>query len=244
MLEAIFERFVDSLLGDVLNSVQPQQLWIADRNMCTLGFLLGLQQHQSSFVIRQHRGLPYQVRSELHPTGMSDTGTVFEQQIELVWENPTIQLRRVVVKLNQPTRDGDEEMAILTSLPESVASSLQVAQLYRERWTIEEFCQSLTLNFEGEIRTLAYPKAALFSFCMAVVTANILAVIRAALASVHGLGKIEAGLSDFYLVDEVQPTYRGMMIAIEPVHWSIFQTFTLTELADVLQQLAGKVHLA
>jgi hypothetical protein len=52
---------------------------------------------------------------------------------------------------------------------------------------------------------------------MALVTANILAVIRAALGGVHGVGKIEAGLSDFYVVDEIQHTYRGMMIAIEPV---------------------------
>jgi len=29
------------------------------------------------------------------------------------------------------------------------------------------------------------------------------------------VGKIEAGLSDFYVVDEIQHTYRGMMIAIE-----------------------------
>jgi hypothetical protein len=78
---------------------------------------------------------------------------------------------------------------------------------------------------------------------MALVTANILAVIRAALAGVHGVGKIEAGLSDFYVVDEIQHTYRGMMIAIEPAHWSVFQSFTLIELTNILQQLADMVHL-
>jgi hypothetical protein len=78
---------------------------------------------------------------------------------------------------------------------------------------------------------------------MALVTANILAVIRAALGGVHGVGKIEAGLSDFYVVDEIQHTYRGMMIAIEPAHWSVFQSFTLIELTNILQQLAGMVHL-
>ncbi len=125
----------------------------------------------------------------------------------------------------------------------AAAAAIEVAQLYRNRWTIEEFFQSVTLNFKGEIQTLAYPKAALFSCCMALVTANILAVIRAALAGVHGVGKIEAGLSDFYVVDEIQHTYRGMMIAIEPAHWSIFQSFTLIELTNILQQLADMVHL-
>lgn len=137
------ERF---LLSAVLATVQPNELWIADRNMCTLGFLFGLQQRQATFVIRQHRGLPYQILPELHPVGTSATGEVFEQPIELVWEDQRIKLRRIVVKLNQPTRAEDSEIAILTSLPATVASAIEVAQLYRNRWTIEEFFQSVTLN--------------------------------------------------------------------------------------------------
>lgn len=61
--------------------------------------------------------------------------------------------------------------------------------------------------------------------------------------SVHGVGKIEAGLSDFYLVDEIQGTYRGMMIAIPPPHWQPFGSSSLVEIAQVLQQLAAKVNL-
>jgi hypothetical protein len=52
------------------------------------------------------------------------------------------------------------------------------------------------------------------SFSLALVTYNILATLKAALASVHGVEKVEAALSDVYVVDEVQGTYRGMMIAI------------------------------
>jgi len=39
------------------------------------------------------------------------------------------------------------------------------------------------------------------------------AVVKAALGSVHGIGKIDAGISNYYLVEEIQGTYRGMMIA-------------------------------
>jgi hypothetical protein len=53
----------------------------------------------------------------------------------------------------------------------------------------------------------------LFVFCLAIVAFNILSTVKAALKSVHGVGKIEAGLSDYYLVEEVQSTYRGMAIA-------------------------------
>lgn len=50
-----------------------------------------------------------------------------------------------------------------------------------------------------EIKTLGYPKAALFAFCMALVAYNILSVVKAALRSVHGAGKIDAGISSYYL---------------------------------------------
>jgi hypothetical protein len=55
--------------------------------------------------------------------------------------------------------------------------------------------------------------------------------------------KIDAGLSDYYMVDEVQGTYRGMMIAIAPEHWSVFADFELEQFASILQDLASRVRL-
>jgi hypothetical protein len=49
---------------------------------------------------------------------------------------------------------------------------------------VETLFQTVTKNFEGEIQTLGYPKAALFSFGLALVSYNILAVVRRALGSV------------------------------------------------------------
>jgi IS4 transposase len=104
----------------------------------------------------------------------------------------------VVVRLKKVTRDGDWEIAILTSLPPTVASATDVAELYRGSWSIETLFQTVTKNFEGEIQTLGDPRAALFSFCLALVSYNILAVVRRAPGSVHGVGKIESSLSEFY----------------------------------------------
>lgn len=59
----------------------------------------------------------------------------------------------------------------------------------------------------------------------------------------HGVGKIAAALSDFYVVKEIQGTYRGMMIAIEPEHWTVFNSLCVPQLADLLQDLALRVHL-
>ena len=83
-----------------------------------------------------------------------------------------LRFRRVLLKLFQPIRDKEWEIAILTNLPVADADAAKVADVYRNRWSLETLFQTVTENFNGEIQTLAYPKAALFSFCMALVVYN------------------------------------------------------------------------
>jgi hypothetical protein len=231
------------LFNAVLETVQARQLWIADRNMCTLGFLLGIAQRQAAFVIREHQNLPWRAVSELKFIQTVEGGELHEQEIEIEQDGVFLTVRRVLLRLLKPTRHDEKEMAFLTNLPISVATAAVVSQLYRERWQIETLFLTVTMNFEGEINTLAYPKAALFSFSLALVTYNILAVIRAALASVHGVEKVNEELSDYYVVDEIQGTYRGMMIAIPSEYWQPFGQMTLTDFGAQLKELAAKVNL-
>jgi hypothetical protein len=127
----------------------------------------------------------------------------------------TLKLRCIVLRLAKPTRHGDREIVCLTNLPTIIAIMVMV-KLYRERWQVEGLFLSVTQNFEGEIEPLAYTQAVLFSFTLALVAYNVLATLKAALASVHGVGKMAAALSDFYGVNGLQGIYRGMMIAIPP----------------------------
>ena len=53
------------LCESVLQTVKADQLWIADRNMCTQGFLFGISTASSDFLIREHKTLPQQAISEL-----------------------------------------------------------------------------------------------------------------------------------------------------------------------------------
>lgn len=232
-----------SLFDEVLSRVQPNEVWTGDRNFCTGKFLWQIAQEKAFFVIRQHGALGWTEISPLQAMGQTETGNLFEQEVEICYSGQPMRCRRVVLKLFQPTRDKEWEIAILTNLPSTDAPASLIAQLYRRRWRLETLFQTVTQNFHGEIQTLAYPKAALFSFAMALATYNILATIKAAFGSVHGVGKIDAGLSDFYLVDEIQATYRGMMIAIPPSHWQIFETFSQEKMAQLLQQLAHNVNL-
>jgi hypothetical protein len=231
------------LFGLVLATVEPGHLWIADRNMCTLDFLTGIAQRSAAFVIREHQNLPWTALTSLQPVGGVEAGELWEQEIELHHAGTTLKLRRIVLRLFKPTRHGDSEIVLLTNLPSADANAIIVSQLYRDRWQVEGLFLTVTMNFEAEIETLAYPQAALFSFSLALVTYNILATLKAALASVHGVEKVEAALSDFYVVDEVQGTYRGMMIAIAPEHWHCFASLSLTELTTLLKQLAAQVNL-
>jgi Transposase DDE domain len=226
----------------VLKKVKPQDLWCGDRNFCTLKFLFTIQDKKAFFVIRQHGGMGFKELEELKPLGSTETGELFEQKVEINYEGKELILRRIVLKLFVPTRDKEWEIAIFSNLQESVPA-IKIAEIYRKRWNIESLFQTVTKNFHGEIQTLAYPKAALFSFSMALVAYNILATLRGVLGGVYGVEKIEAGLSDFYLVDELQGTYRGMMIAIPPSEWEVFQTFSREKMAQLLQQLSTGVNL-
>lgn len=234
-----------SLLDQVLPSVRLKDLWIADRNFCTLGFLFGIARRKGRFVIRHHANLPFQKLGQRKLAGTTETGRVFEQKVQLTDPKTgrTMSVRCVTVKLIEPTRDGEQEIRILTNLPVKKATALKVACLYRKRWTVETLFQEMTENLTCEIKTLAYPRAAVFAFCLALMAWNGLSVIYAALRSVHGEETVEEQLSGYYLALEISQVYQGMMIAIPPAEWAIFQDLRPTQMAKVLKQLAQGVSL-
>jgi len=61
---------------------------------------------------------------------------------------------------------------------------------------VEGAFQTLTDVLRCEIETLGYPRAALFSFAMAVLAYNTYAVVKASLRAAHGTGVIKEKLSD------------------------------------------------
>lgn len=234
-----------SLFPAVLATVQERDVWVDDRNFCTLGMLFGIAGRKAFFVTRQHKGLPWQAENAFHRVGEVEGGAVWEQTVRLENDDgSTLIARRIKVQLPQATRDGAWELFILTNLPWEAIDALMVARLYRRRWTIETMFQELALTLESEINTLCYPRAALFGFCVGLVAYNILSAVKASLATVHGAEKVEKELSAYYVSDEVSGTYRGMMIAIPEEEWTIFARLNVVELTAVLRELAGQVRWA
>ena len=234
-----------SLLKGVLSTIKPGDVWIADRNFCTLNFTCGIASKQACFIIREHKKYPWQPHGKEKYIGKIETGKVYEQRIAVVDESGQKHIfRRIRVSLKTQTRDGDQEIAIITCLSKRAAGARNVAELYRGRWTIETAFQYLADYFNSEINTLGYPRAAIFGFCVALVSYIILSVIKAALGSVHGAKVIENEVSGYYLADEISATYRGMMIAIADEHWIIFQRMAPSKLTSVLKQLSANVKLS
>src|SRR5207302_3430938 len=160
-------------------AVDPGQLWIADRNFCVRSFLVRIARARAFFLIRWHQTTcPFAPVGPLRALGRCATGAVFEQAIMV--EDPdgeglSHRLRRIVLELDQPTRDGATQIVLITNLPAEV-SALLCCAVYRGRWQIEGHFQTLTDLLHCEVPSLGYPRAALFAFSMAVVAGNALAV--------------------------------------------------------------------
>ena len=236
-----------TLLPQVLETVQARDVWIDDRNFCTAGFLLGIKERRAYFVTRQHaQSLRCELRGKRTHAGRCETGVVYEQAAEIFHQDGRkASVRRITVELDEPTRDGDREMHILTNLPKSAATALRVAEVYRERWTIETAFAEVAQNLEGELETLGYPKAALFSFSSALVAFNVLNVAMAAIRAAHGTKTAEEKVSIYYIADEVAHVHRGMTIALPTAYWTkTYATLTPAQLASELKQIAKTVNLS
>ncbi len=135
---------------------------------------------------------------------------MFEQMIEVTDANGNKHVfRRIRITLAKPTRDGDKRIHIITNVSKSKACAAVVADLYRKRWTIETAFLELAKHLQSEINTLGYPRAALFAFCIALVSYSILSLIMAALNVVHGHEKVDNEVSGYYLADELSGHVPG-----------------------------------
>lgn len=233
-----------SLLSNVLASVEPGDVWICDRNFCVISFLFGIML-KAHFIIREHANLPWQSAGTMRFVGEIETGKVYEQPIIITDEAGNAKkIRRIRVRLNKATRDGDKDIFIIAHLPKQDANAMQIAILYRHRWKIETAFQQLSEYLNSEINALGYPSAALFGFCVALVVYTIFSTIKAALSSEHGAKTVEEKISGYYIADEIEMTHRGMMIAVIDEEWYAFRTATTTEVAQLLKQLARNVKIS
>jgi hypothetical protein len=232
-----------ALMGQVSPLVRKGDVWVEDRNFCTVDFLVGVAQRGACFVVRRHGNLTVEPRGEFGPEFETDTGWVSERRVWVCRDGQSVLPARLVrVRLKQPTEEGDWEVGILTNLPARV-KAVKVAWLYLKRWKIEGTFHELTVALNCELNTLGYPKAALFGFCTAVVAYNVLAVLKAAMRAVHGEEKVQKEVSGYYMALEWGLVYAGMMIALPAEEWGVFGPMSAKELAALLRDWASKINM-
>src|SRR5918996_1578818 len=163
-----------SMIPELLELVEADQLWIEDRNFCTLGLLFGMHRRGATFVVRQHGQLPGELLGRAQRTGTTRSGPVYEQamQVRDPTTGETMRIRRLTIELKVATRDGDTELHILSNVPSGRGSAAQLARVYGKRWSIETAFWEITTTLACEVNTLGYPKAALFTFCLALLAYN------------------------------------------------------------------------
>lgn len=233
-----------ALIDQVLPLVQKQDVWVADRNFCTVEFLHEVADRRAYVVTRRHGNLRVEAETGYGAEVATDRGWVSERRVWVCWGGgPVLRMRQVRVRLRTPTADGDTEVEILTNLPAKV-SARTVAEVYLKRWTIEGAFHELTVALNCEVNTLGYPRAALFGFCVAVAAYNVLAVLKAALRAVHGERKVQEEVSGYYMALEWAMVYAGMMIALPASEWEVFGRMSGQELAGYLREWAGQIDLA
>jgi hypothetical protein len=232
-----------AVLAEVLDWLAPDDLLLADRNYCTLDFLRDIPTvKRAFFVIRHHKQLHLHALEEWRYVGRTATGEVYEQRVRLGGEGDGPECRCIRIVLKCPTRAGEKEVVLLSNVPAERASAITLADLYLRRWTIEGSFQELTDLLKCEINTLGYPQAALFGFSLAVCAYNVLAVLKGALAAVHGPVKVEQELSSYALTEQVASTYRGMSIALPAEVWARFGRLGAARLARWLEGMAAGLH--
>ena len=87
------------------------------------------------------------------------------------------------------------------NLPKEIHAA-KVADLYQKRWTIEGRFYEVTQTLDCEPNTLAYPKAALFAFCLALMASNAVALMRASLRAVHSEDDVQ-NMSAYWMCAEM-----------------------------------------
>jgi hypothetical protein len=225
------------LLGAVAATARPGEVWIEDRNFCTLGFLEAMAGNGARVVVRQHGNLPFAEKTPFTLVSERGDRRVSEQAVEIGGR----EYRRVRVELDNPTRDGDFKLDVITDLPGEVDAET-VAGLYRKRWEIEIAFQKIEKYFNSEIEALAYPKAALFGFALSLVAYNVFSAIIAALEAAHEK-PLKGEISGYYIALDIAATFLALVQLSDAADWDFAARRAPGEFAEWLRGTARNVQL-
>lgn len=224
----------------VLDDLGEGDLLLADRHFCILSFLRAANEKGCSFLVRQHgrfKGVLVGSRREI---GRTETGVAYEQTIKTSSAPDALVMRRVSVELDQPTRDGDKVIHLLTNLPPEV-DARKIAELYHLRWEEETGFFYLTTTMTCELKSVGNPQAALFLFCMAMMAFNARQVVFASLYAEHEEELVNE-VSHHAVSVEVSRYSDGMLVVLDDSFWQRYLGDQFEQLTTCLREVSAAVN--
>lgn len=231
-----------TVLNRAVEDFSPRDLIIGDRHFCIVRFLMNIADRKACFVIRQHGRLKGKLLGKRKRVGKTDSGVAYEQALEICDGDETLVVRRITVELDEPTRDGDMEIHILSNVPEGDANACKLAKVYRERWEIENGFHVLTMTLNCEMPSNCYPRCALFQFCMAMLAYNCRQVLLAALYCEHEQEKVES-MSQYQVALDIVTPMGGMLTAISEQEWAALMPRQRHATARFLRRVSRHVNV-
>ncbi|MGL6195061.1 MAG: transposase, partial [Thermoguttaceae bacterium] len=232
-----------SRISDLLQNVESNDLWIADRNFCCWNYISTIiEKGGGFFIVRQHsnsgRWIP---ETELEYRETTDRGELWEQKgyIEDVATGKRHEVRRLEIRLTVSTRDGDTMVGLFTNLLDCYPADY-VSTEYLGRWKIETSFQEIQSVLNGEINTLSYPEAVLFSFSCAIVSYNILSAVRQTLRASQPSQASE--VSVYYVALEMVETHGVFKMFEEEIDWDFCPRLSTVEVAKLLLELGKQAE--
>jgi hypothetical protein len=211
----------------LVEEARPGELYVGDRGFCTLGIMGRLLDRGAAFIFRElTQNMIYEEELPARRRGRGPTGLITEAQVRLLCRERdcTWPLRRIHIALDEPTRDGEREIRLLTNLPASYKAR-DVAEAYRRRWEVERYFHFVKHELHGQIRTLGEPRAAIFALCTALAAGNVLAWIKSLIRGRRGAKAAPPALSGYYLALEISRGFAAVETLTNERDWQAVAEF-------------------
>lgn len=228
------------VLGALGLQLRPGDVVVMDRPFCAATVMDRVHAQNARFVIRHNASVGLHVVTARRSCGKTGTGRVYESRVRYAQTRRV--LRCIEVELTAPTRNGEDVIRLLTDLPRNGATGRQIADAYLCRRRIETVFWELTVSLTCEVRTLAYPRAARFAFCVSVAVYNGLQAVRGAVSAAHGRA-VRDTLSGHTMAEEVGRMWAGLDVVLEAQDWDPVRGLDTAAFGRWLQEAAEHMDL-
>jgi Transposase DDE domain len=236
----------ERVLGlDLIGAACKGELWMADRNFCTSANVWQLHHVGAAFIFRRHKAnVRFRTIGKSKRVGESSTGIVYQQRILIADDHgQEFEARLITIRLNEPTRDGDVVLELITNLPRRIGA-VRIAEAYRQRWAIETSFAEVEKLFQSELPVLAQPGAALLVFCLSLIAWSALGILKAGLRREHGHERVTEELSIYYLVHKLLRNQHALEFFEDDFDLERhYAGLTARQMANQIRRLCRKVDL-